>query len=85
MSSTHGHEATCETFSRQPRDVRVAIVGAGFSGLGLAIQLKRTGMNDFIVLERAAEIGGTWRDNTLPRLRLRRALAPLFVLLRAQP
>jgi cation diffusion facilitator CzcD-associated flavoprotein CzcO len=66
MSSTHGHEATCETFSRQPRDVRVAIVGAGFSGLGLAIQLKRTGMNDFVVIERAAEIGGTWRDNTYP-------------------
>ena len=45
---------------------RVAIVGSGFSGLGVAIELKRRGMNDFVVLERAGEIGGTWRDNTYP-------------------
>jgi cation diffusion facilitator CzcD-associated flavoprotein CzcO len=45
---------------------RVAIIGAGFSGLGMAIRLKREGIDDFVVLERAAEIGGTWRDNTYP-------------------
>ncbi len=48
------------------RRVRVAIVGAGFSGLGLAIRLKRQGMDDFVILERASEVGGTWRDNTYP-------------------
>jgi cation diffusion facilitator CzcD-associated flavoprotein CzcO len=48
------------------RHTRVVIVGAGFSGLGLAIQLKRHGVEDFVVLERAAEVGGTWRDNTYP-------------------
>jgi cation diffusion facilitator CzcD-associated flavoprotein CzcO len=47
-------------------DHRVAIVGAGFSGLGAAIRLKAAGIEDFVVLERAAEIGGTWRDNTYP-------------------
>jgi cation diffusion facilitator CzcD-associated flavoprotein CzcO len=45
---------------------RVAIIGAGFSGLGMAIRLKQEGIEDFVVLERAAEIGGTWRDNTYP-------------------
>ncbi len=46
--------------------VRVAIVGAGFSGLGLAICLKQKGIEDFVVLERANAVGGTWRDNTYP-------------------
>lgn len=46
--------------------VGVAIVGAGFSGLGMAIRLKQRGQEDFVVLERASDIGGTWRDNTYP-------------------
>jgi len=46
--------------------VRVAIVGAGFSGLGIAIGLKQRGIDDFVVLERGQDIGGTWRDNTYP-------------------
>ena len=45
---------------------RVAIIGAGFSGLGMAIRLKQEGIEDFVVIERATEIGGTWRDNTYP-------------------
>jgi cation diffusion facilitator CzcD-associated flavoprotein CzcO len=49
-----------------PRHVRVAIVGTGFSGLGMAIKLKQRGMDDFVVLERAQDIGGTWRDNSYP-------------------
>jgi cation diffusion facilitator CzcD-associated flavoprotein CzcO len=44
----------------------IAIVGAGFGGLGLAIALTRAGIRTFTVFERAAEIGGTWRDNTYP-------------------
>jgi cation diffusion facilitator CzcD-associated flavoprotein CzcO len=48
------------------RDVRVAIIGSGFGGLGTAIRLKRQGMHDFVVLERAGDVGGTWRDNTYP-------------------
>ena len=67
------------------QDVRVAIVGTGFAGLGMAIRLSEAGIDDFVVLERADDVGGTWRDNTLSRLRLRRALAPVLVLLRAQP
>jgi cation diffusion facilitator CzcD-associated flavoprotein CzcO len=46
--------------------VRIAIIGAGFSGLGMAIRLRQEGIEDFVVLERADEVGGTWRDNTYP-------------------
>jgi cation diffusion facilitator CzcD-associated flavoprotein CzcO len=49
-----------------PEHVRVAIIGAGFGGLGAAIQLRQAGMTDFVILERAASVGGTWRDNTYP-------------------
>lgn len=45
---------------------RIAIVGTGFSGLCLAIQLKRAGIDDFVLFERSDRIGGTWRDNTYP-------------------
>lgn len=48
------------------RHSRVVIVGSGFSGMGLAIRLTMTGRRDFLVLERAATVGGTWRDNTYP-------------------
>ena len=46
--------------------VQLAIIGAGFAGIGLAINLQRRGIEDFAILERADAIGGTWRDNTYP-------------------
>lgn len=45
---------------------RIAIVGAGFSGLGAAIRLKQAGIEDFVVLERTGDVGGTWNVNTYP-------------------
>ncbi|MDS1272563.1 NAD(P)/FAD-dependent oxidoreductase [Lipingzhangella sp. LS1_29] len=45
---------------------RVAIVGTGFAGIGMATRLKRAGVDDLVVLERADDVGGTWRDNTYP-------------------
>ena len=44
----------------------VIVIGTGFSGLGMAIQLRREGREDFVVLEKADDVGGTWRDNTYP-------------------
>jgi cation diffusion facilitator CzcD-associated flavoprotein CzcO len=44
----------------------IAIVGAGLAGLGMAIALKQDGHEDFVVLERADDLGGTWRDNSYP-------------------
>ena len=45
---------------------RIAIVGSGFAGLGMAIRLKRARIDDFVILERASDVGGTWRDNSYP-------------------
>jgi cation diffusion facilitator CzcD-associated flavoprotein CzcO len=65
-------DATPTTEDRQasgaelPAEVDVAIVGAGFSGLGMAIRLLQEGREDFIVLERGEEVGGTWWFNTYP-------------------
>lgn len=42
------------------------IVGTGFAGLGMAIRMKQEGLDDFVILERAQGIGGTWRDNNYP-------------------
>jgi cation diffusion facilitator CzcD-associated flavoprotein CzcO len=47
-------------------DLSVAIVGSGFSGIGLAIRLKQEGVEDFAVLERGDGVGGTWHFNTYP-------------------
>jgi cation diffusion facilitator CzcD-associated flavoprotein CzcO len=44
----------------------IAIIGAGFAGLGMAIRLRQQGIDDFVILERADDLGGTWRDNTYP-------------------
>lgn len=47
-------------------DTSIIIVGAGFGGLGMAMRLKETGFDDFVMLERADDVGGAWRDNTYP-------------------
>ncbi len=47
-------------------DVDIAILGAGFAGMCMAIALQRAGVDDFVILERADEVGGTWRDNHYP-------------------
>ncbi len=47
-------------------DFPIAIIGAGFSGIGAAIRLKQEGIESFMMFERASEVGGTWRDNTYP-------------------
>jgi cation diffusion facilitator CzcD-associated flavoprotein CzcO len=49
--------------------VTFAIIGTGFAGLGAAIKLLQAGFDDLVVLERAADVGGTWRDNTYPGCR----------------
>ncbi|UJA20147.1 NAD(P)/FAD-dependent oxidoreductase [Thermoleophilia bacterium SCSIO 60948] len=55
-----------ENESRQVQEVDVAILGAGFSGLGMAIELLKRGREDFVILERGADVGGTWEFNTYP-------------------
>src|SRR5262245_15747687 len=47
-------------------DFPIAIIGAGFAGIGAAIRLAQAGIDSVTIFERANEIGGTWRDNTYP-------------------
>jgi cation diffusion facilitator CzcD-associated flavoprotein CzcO len=47
-------------------DHEVVIVGAGFVGICAAIRLRQAGVSDYVILERAEDIGGTWRDNRYP-------------------
>ena len=44
----------------------VIIIGTGFGGIGLAIRLLQAGIRDFVLLEKAADIGGVWRENHYP-------------------
>jgi cation diffusion facilitator CzcD-associated flavoprotein CzcO len=48
------------------RNPAIVIIGAGFGGMCMAMQLKRAGYHDFVILEAGSELGGTWRDNGYP-------------------
>jgi len=52
--------------ARKRPELRIAILGSGFSGLCLGIQLKQAGFESFTIFEKASRLGGTWRDNTYP-------------------
>jgi cation diffusion facilitator CzcD-associated flavoprotein CzcO len=59
-----------ETFTRDPNaseiSVETLIIGAGFSGICMGIKLREAGMNSFLIIEKSADIGGTWWDNRYP-------------------
>jgi cation diffusion facilitator CzcD-associated flavoprotein CzcO len=46
--------------------VRVAIIGAGFTGLAMVHALRKAGIEDWLIVERAQDVGGVWRSNTSP-------------------
>ena len=58
-------EQEAERTAHKPVHTRALIIGTGFSGLGMGIALQQQGV-DFLILEKADDIGGTWRDNTYP-------------------
>ena len=62
----------------------VAILGAGFSGIGMAVRLLQAGIDDIVVIERGDEVGGTWRDNTFPGCGVRHPERSVLVLVRPQ-
>lgn len=45
---------------------KIVIIGSGFGGIGMAIMLRKAGLHDFVILEKASDLGGTWRDNRYP-------------------
>ena len=56
--------------SQASQTCQVLIIGTGFGGLGMAIQLQKSGLSDFLLLEKADAIGGTWRDNSYSLVRV---------------
>ena len=46
--------------------IDVLIIGAGFGGIAMARELDRLGIVDYLIVEKADRVGGTWRDNTYP-------------------
>src|SRR5688572_6379450 len=59
-------QATAASASTRSATPRVAILGAGASGLCMAIALKKAGIDSFTIFEKSDGVGGTWRDNTYP-------------------
>jgi cation diffusion facilitator CzcD-associated flavoprotein CzcO len=49
-----------------PADVDFCIIGTGLTGLGMACRIQQLKLGTFVLLEKAADVGGTWRDNTYP-------------------
>lgn len=62
---TVAEQTTESAAQRRPVHTRALIIGTGFSGLGMGIALQRQGV-DFLILEKADDVGGTWRDNSYP-------------------
>ena len=57
---------TFDNTSLEKKSLAVVIVGSGFGGLCMGIRLKRAGIDNFVILEKADHLGGTWRENTYP-------------------
>ena len=52
--------------SAMTKQPRIAVIGTGFGGLAAVIELKKRGYDDIVVLEKADDVGGVWRENTYP-------------------
>ena len=65
MATSNKHNPTWAQHGQQPR---IAIIGAGMSGIGAAIKLEKAGYNDITIYEKTHEVGGTWRENRYPGL-----------------
>src|SRR4051795_10296473 len=65
-----GESAQCPPMPAAQPDVDVAVIGAGFSGIGAAIALKRAGIERFVVLEEGDGVGGAWHWNRYPGLQV---------------
>jgi len=65
MNIQHSKTKTADTNGDH---VRIAVIGAGMSGILAAIKLRKAGYNNFTIYEKATKLGGTWRENTYPGL-----------------
>ncbi len=67
MTETQNPVAT-QPWAQTGRQPRIAIIGAGISGIAAVVKLQRAGYSDLTVFEKADRVGGTWRENTYPGL-----------------
>ncbi len=66
MTATATRPAPADAPEIEQPDHEIVIVGNGFSGLGTAIKLKQSGIDDFLIIDKADSVAGTWRENTYP-------------------
>ncbi|WP_327118977.1 NAD(P)/FAD-dependent oxidoreductase [Nocardia sp. NBC_01730] len=67
MSTTPDRRLPAKQTATTPiPDLQVAVVGAGFGGIGMGVALRRAGIHRFAIYEKSTEVGGVWRDNTYP-------------------
>lgn len=66
MTQIDSSESVLESSNDFDEIVEIIIVGSGFGGLGMGARLKQTRHDSFLILERADDVGGAWRDNTYP-------------------
>ncbi|MFJ1807612.1 MULTISPECIES: flavin-containing monooxygenase [unclassified Streptomyces] len=59
-------DGTSASVTRETHEVEALIIGSGLSGIGAAVKLREAGLRDVVLMEKADELGGTWRDNTYP-------------------
>jgi cation diffusion facilitator CzcD-associated flavoprotein CzcO len=64
----NGQEPASEHWPQNGRQPRIAIIGAGMSGIAAVVKLEKAGYTDLTVFEKADRVGGTWRENTYPGL-----------------
>src|SRR5665648_304197 len=67
-SPTTGTGQTKATFARLDPECGAVIIGAGFGGMGAAIGMQRLGIDNFLILDREDDLGGTWHVNRYPGL-----------------
>ena len=60
--------AATQSWAKAGSQPRVAIIGAGMSGIAAVVKLRKAGYTDLTVFEKADRVGGTWRENTYPGL-----------------
>ncbi|MEY9948233.1 flavin-containing monooxygenase [Kitasatospora sp. GAS1066B] len=66
MAASSSEQRTSPQSPDATPHVSVAVIGSGFGGIGAGVRLRRAGITDFVILERADAVGGTWRDNSYP-------------------
>ncbi|MDG2273415.1 MAG: NAD(P)/FAD-dependent oxidoreductase [Halioglobus sp.] len=66
--TAHKAAAHSKAWAQTGRQPRIAIIGAGMSGIAAVVKLQKAGYTDVTVYEKTDRVGGTWRENTYPGL-----------------